>query len=252
MSGGIDVEDVQDFLIPMYSSPGSRDGNNTVITVIGSAKTLREVFRALSQFGLWDYLNYYLLRSIIAQFASDDSELNGMMEQYQKDLAGHILTLEIKEYLAATSYKHAIATSESENLDESLSTVQKTNLFNRLSVKYKIVTDHTLNYVNDLWRSLANQFALPTPAMILHNIAEGCVCITWLIPANLVAHITRMAQETSNMFAKQHILRVMLKDQCIYPMETLIEFPLPDSKEVTPKMKVCFLFMVKFNCWGHI
>ena len=56
--------------------------------------------------------------------------------------------------------------------------------------------------------------------MILHNIAEGCIGITWLIPANLVTHITRMARETANMFAEEQILMVMLEKQCIYPMET--------------------------------
>ena len=56
--------------------------------------------------------------------------------------------------------------------------------------------------------------------MILHDIAEGCIDITWLIPANLVKYVTRMAQETANMFAEEQILTVMLEKRCIYPMET--------------------------------
>ena len=56
--------------------------------------------------------------------------------------------------------------------------------------------------------------------MILHNIAEGSIGITWLIPANLVKYVTRMVQKTSSVFAEKHILRVMLEEQCIYPMET--------------------------------
>ena len=90
--------------------------------------------------------------------------------------------------------------------------------------------------------------------MILHEIAEGCLGITWLIPANLVEYVTRMAQKTSSVFAEKHILRVMLEEQCIYLLETdsesspleteppLLENepPLPESEVVTLKKEACF------------
>ena len=219
----IDVEEVQTFLIIMYSSPNSRDGSDMVITVVESAESLNAIFRALTKYGLWDYINYYLLQSIIKEFASDDNELNGMMKQYQQDLTGYTLTLRIKEYLDVTHCLHpTFTTGDSEtSADMIIPPQQKHELFKKLSVKIDAnVTDHTLNYVIDLWQSLAVQFALPQPAMILHNIAEGSIGITWLIPANLVEYVTRMAQKTSSVFAEKHILRVMLEEQCIYPMET--------------------------------
>ena len=214
------------FLITMYSSPKSRDGSDTVTAMVESAKSLDDIFLALSKHRLWDYLNYYLLQSIIEQFASDDDELNGMMEQYQKDLTGYILTLRIQTYLDATHFEHPIATTDTEiSADEevitSLPLQQKSMFFKQLIAKCEVnVTNHTLNYVIDLWRSLAKQLALPRPAMILHNIAEGCIGITWLIPANLVKHVTQMARESANMFAEENVLRVTLEEQCIYPMET--------------------------------
>ena len=219
----INVEDIQTFLVTMYSSPNSKDGNDTVTTVLEDAKSLDGIFRALGKHGLWDYINYYLLQSIIEEFAGDDDELNGMMEQYQQDLTGYIVTLEIQTYLDTThSVQPTITTRDSESLaDETVPPQQKQELFNKLSVKTEAnVTDHSLFYVTSLWRSLAKQFALPQLAMILHDIAKGCIGITWLIPANLVKYITQMAQETANMFAKKQILRVTLEDRCIYPMET--------------------------------
>ena len=86
----INVDDVQTFLVTMYSSPDSEDGSDTVTTVVESAKSLDEIFRALSKHRLWDYMNYYLLQSIIEEFAGDDDQLNGMIEQYQEALTGHI------------------------------------------------------------------------------------------------------------------------------------------------------------------
>ena len=221
----IDIKDAQTFLVTMYSSPNSRDGSDTVITVVKSAKSVDEIILALSENGLWDYLNYDLLQDIIEEFASDDDELNAMMEQYQRDLTGHVLTLQIQTYLEATHNNDPIATSDSENSGDeiipALLPQQKRKFFKQLSLKIEAnVTDCTLGYIKGLWQSLANQFRLPRPAMILHSIAEGCICITWLIPSNLATHVTRMVQETSDMFAKQHILKVMLEEQCIYPMET--------------------------------
>ena len=242
----IDIEDVQTFLVSMCSSPNSRDGNDTIATVVESAKSLDEIFRTLSKYGFWDYLNYFLLQSLIEQFASDDDELNGMMEQYQKDLTGHILTLQIQTYLDATQHEHSFGTMndsdkvDDENIPEfsTLPLEEKHKLFKKLSIKVDTnVTDHTLGYVYDLWRSLTNQFVLPQPAMILDSIAKGCLGITWFIPVNLVEHITNMAQENSDMFAKWRIVRITLEEQCIYPMET--EPPLPESEATALIKKVC-------------
>ena len=259
----INVDDVQMFLITLYSSPDSKDGSDTVTTVVECARSLDEIFRALSKHRLWDYINYYLLQSIIEQFADDDNELKRMMEQYQKDLTGYVLTLRIQTYLDATDFEYPIAMSDSEiSADEeiitSLPLQQKHELFKKLTIKYKVnVTDHTLSYVIDLWRSLSNQLALPRPAMILHDIAEGSIGITWLIPANLIKHITQMAQETTNMFVEENVLRVTLEEQCIYAMEaelvsepTLLEMepsllhskPRPLETETTAlKRKVCYM-----------
>ena len=242
----ISVEDVQTFLITMYSSPDSRDGSYMVTTVIESAGSLDEIFRALSKYGLWDYLNYYLLQSIIEEFASDDNELNGMMEQYQRDLTGHILTLKIQTHLDAVG-EH----SADENVPVS-SPQHKHKLFKKLTVKVKAnVADYSLNYVNDLWQSLTIQFALPQVAMILHEIAEGCIGITWLIPANLIKYVARMAQKTSSVFAEKRILRVMLEEQCIYSIETELPLPelsAPETEAAALKEKVCVIM----SCIGIV
>ena len=236
-SRAINIKDVQMFLVTMYSSPKSSDGSDMVTTVLESATSLDEIFLALSKCGLWDYLNYFLLQNIIKEFASDDDELNGMMEEYQKDLTGHILTLEIQTYLDASHYEHSIE-GEGENMTDVIATSPPSRqLFRKLSVKVDAnVTDHSLNYVTDLWQSLAKQILLPQLAMILHNIAMGCVGIVWFIPANLVKHVIRMARETSNKFAEQNILNVMLEEQCIYPMNT--EPPPLESKGEEFKRKV--------------
>ena len=237
----VDVEAVKTHLIIIYSSPDSRDGSETVTTVLESAKSLDAIFFALTKHGCWNYLNYYLLQHIIKKFAVDDNELNDMMGQYQKDLTGYVLTMQIQTYLDTTTYMHSTDTTSDDTLADKIVSAlppqQKCELFKKLSVKTEAnITDHSLVYVQALWHLLSKQLALPRPALILHKVAEGCISITWLVPANLVKHITRMAQETSSMFVKQRIVRVMLEERCIYPME--IESPLQESEAAVVKRKV--------------
>ena len=240
-SRNISVGAVQTFLITMYSSPNSRDGSDTVNTVVESAKSMEEIFRALSKHRLWDYLNYFLLQTIIEQFARDDRELNDMMQRYQQDLTGHALVLEIQTYLDAT---HSVTSSDSENsASESVPAPPPQNkcwLFQKLSVKVNInITEHSLSYVDKLWRSLANQFLLPQSALILDSIAKGCISITWLIPANLVNYVTRIAQATSSKFEEKHVLKVVLEDQCIYSVEN--KPTVQETEAAALKKKVSFV-----------
>ena len=177
---GINIKEVQVFLITMYSSPNSRDGIDTITTVIKSAESLNEIFVGLGEYGLWDYLNYDLLQDMIEVFASDDDELNGMMDQYMKDLTGYLLTCEILKYLEATH--PSATTSDSEDSDGEnvplFPPQQKRMFFKELSIMCQInVTDHTLRYVTDLWRSLKNQFKLPSLRKILRDFAEGNIAM---------------------------------------------------------------------------
>ena len=245
-SGEIDIEDVKDFLIDKYSSPDSRDGSDIITKLLESATNLRGIFRELSKNRLWNYCNYYLLESFIERFLCNDHELNRMLKEYKQELTGHVLAQKISTYLHATRYKHSIVTTSDSELsaDETTSDFSlqpEHKIFHKLSIKIDLnVTDHSVHYVYHLWESLANQFLIPQVAMILHTIAEGCIGITWLIPANLVKHVTRMIHETANMFAEQHILRVMLEEQCIYPLQTELPPPetnLPLSETGTPLLE---------------
>ena len=229
---GVDVEDVQIFLVAIYFSPDSSDGSDVIIAVLESATTLSEIFRTLSKCGLWDYHNYHLLQIIVEKFAGDDHELNTMIVEYQRDLTGHILIQKMEPYL------DALPTSDEENSPNEL--VPPPTLFKDLTAKvHANITKHSLLYVDELWKFLAHQFSLPQPALILHRIARGCISITWRVPTNLVEYITRMTEESSNVFAgctDLHILRVTLDGQCIYPAKT--DSPLLEFEGTTPKRKV--------------
>ena len=56
------------------------------------------------------------------------------------------------------------------------------------------VSDHCLSCVNDLWRSLTNQFALHQSAVILHNIAEGCLGNKQTLSESVAVNILQVMQ----------------------------------------------------------
>ena len=206
----IKIQSVQMFLVSMYKKNITRE--------IESAKSLDQIFLELSKHGLWDYLNYHLLESIINKFACMDDTLKRMMEKYKHDLTGHILTQKIETYLNATHYEHTLTDCDN-SADKVISALpfeQKSKLFTKLTAKCDamVVTDHTLSYVNTLWQSLAQQFQLPQLTLILHDIAEER--ITWLIPAELTQHVIKMAKETGNIFSKD-VVNVTLDEKRIYP-----------------------------------
>ena len=137
----ISVEEFKLFLVTMCSSCNSADRNDMATANVVLANNLDGMFCALSKSRFWDYLNYYPLQNIIEEFAGDDDELRNMIEEYQKDLIGHTLALEIQKYLYmdATSHVHtSLAFSPPAN-----------------------VSDHSFSYMKDIWQSLENQFSLP-------------------------------------------------------------------------------------------
>ena len=224
---GVDIEDVQMFLITVYSSPpNSKDASGTVTTVLESAKNLKQIFCALSKYRLWDYLNYYLLQNIVEAFVSDDDELKGMITEYQKDLTGHVLTQKIETYLDATS--------DSEDSADDVSTASTPSLFRKLTFKCEAnITEHSLSYIDDLRQSISQQFAIPPTALMIQKIAKGCICITYQIPTNLGKHVTSRAKSSTSMFAKECIMEVMLEGQHIYtePHLQAVERELKDLKK---------------------
>ena len=230
---GVDIEDVQMFLITVYSSPtNSNDASGTVTTVLESAKNLKQIFCALSKYRLWDYLNYYLLQSIIEAFASDDGDLKGMVKEYQKDLTGHVLTQKIETYLDATS--------DSEDSADDVSTTSTPGLFRKLTFKCEAnITEHSLRYIDDLRQSLSKQFAIPPTALMIKKIVKGCICITYQIPTNLGKYVTTRAKNSTSMFAKECIMEVMLEEQHIYtePHLQAVKRELKDLKKMKSEVE---------------
>ena len=81
-------------------------------------------------------------------------------------------------------------------------------LFNVLSLKVgENVTERSLQYVKEVWDSLARRLQIPHSALLFEKVADGCIEIIWKFPSHLTTFIVRRAQENTNYFREQQVSR---------------------------------------------
>jgi len=195
------------FLGNLYSCGGKMNGNKFLRKLLKPSATVSEILETLTVEGEWDFMNYYLLESIIEQYGDDRTK--EMMKQYKQDLNEYTFVTKIKDYLDAVSLEHPT---------HRILPIPQQELFSLLKAKVKGVniTHHSLKYIRDLWESLPNQLSLPKHILVLYRIGEGCLEMTWCIPSELAAYIIRKAKESEQYFEEQQFLRVSVDGVHIY------------------------------------
>ena len=225
----IDLSNFRLFLIAHYLP--EEDNNDTraidpskfISQVLGTPQNVSEILESLLIHRLLSYKNFDVLRSIIDHYASDDIEMKTKLDEYEQELAGYFLVTKMKDYLNAE-----IEQNEHSELDP--------NLLDELSLKVKAnVTEKTVTYVSELWKSLVRQVKLPVTAVLFHRIAEGCVKITWLLPCHLTTFTTRRLQESTNYFQEENILQVTIAGRCVYDEVPSVQ---DRKEEIHPERKV--------------
>ena len=190
------------FLGNLYSCQGKMNGNQFLRKLLKPSASISEMLETLTVEGVWDFMNYYLLESIIEEYGDDRTK--AMMERYKQDLTGYMLVTKIKDHLDAVDLEH--------------STIPHEELFSLLTTKTDGVniTNQSLKYVKDLWESLRKQFSLPKHILVLYKISDGCLEITWRIPSKIASYVIRKAKESEEYFREQHFLRVSVDGVHIY------------------------------------
>ena len=212
----IDIDNFLVFLAALYTPDDDSNDAKAVDTseffskVLGSAQNLEKILTSLTSNGLLNFKNYDVLCSIITEYASDDQVLKEEVCEYEQALAGFVLVTEMEDYLDA-------------ELQECEQSMPDPELFSKLSYKIaKDVTDFTLQYISEIWESLAQRLKLPRSALLLDKIAKGCVQLTFLIPFHLTRFAVRRAQESMTYFREHQVLQVTIAGQCVYDVEALL------------------------------
>ena len=87
---GVDTEQVRLFVTNQFP-PGD--------CIPPPPASLTEVFKAISQHGLWDYFHYSPLVRIAKAFAGDDLEMDSWVQTYKQDLKAYSLVTTVEDYI---------------------------------------------------------------------------------------------------------------------------------------------------------
>ena len=93
-----------------------------------------------------------------------------------------------------------------------------------VTVKLKSrVTEKSLDYIDQFWRSIADHFLLPSLSALLDSIREGCVEVTWLVPTLSALQIQANIQDSTQFLEKLQVIRVIMEGEILYDEEGLEE-----------------------------
>ena len=183
---------------------------------IPKSSTLHEIFDEINYQKLWDFWNYHLLEEIIQGFLADDSEITTWIETYKQDLKSYKVTTKLFDVIAEADVDSSYVSPSKEEQPVRYNQQYYQPLSLKLKMKF---TDHTLNYIDDLWRDCAELYGLPPYVALFDSIHKGCVQIVWFIPSHLAPQIRSTTPVSADFFHKHEITRVELGGECIYQEE---------------------------------
>ena len=135
-----------------------------------SLVSIKGILDAISHNCLWNYLDYHSIEEIAKEFAGDDIELRGWISDYKSELTGFRATIKIVDYINAHNY------TESADASMSLWEDKSRYDYSKLSIKLMSrVTEKSLDYIDQLWISFAEEFVLPSLASLLDSITGAQV-----------------------------------------------------------------------------
>ena len=149
-----------------------------------------QLFNALSVAKLWNYDHYGPLEDITEQYLSNNISINNHVSRYKSDLTGFYTTTKIADFIKVHKSKFEDTQQDTkESLPVDTYTLKD---YRQLKVTLNIgrkISAVTLSYVDELWRSLAEEFDLPSLTAVIHSIIEGSLVVTWLILPHVAENI---------------------------------------------------------------
>ena len=147
--------------IPMFDRSKLREINTF---------SCEEIFSFLTRMEVWDFLNFQVLQEIVEKFIPNDAEVSRKISEYAPEVEAFKNETNLRDYIRVRgSGANAIPQ------------------YKDVMVKIKRDYDRfTLAQLSEEEGFLANQFHLNQFIFWLKNVEDGCVQITWLVPASAI------------------------------------------------------------------
>ena len=180
------------------------------------AKSVAEVFKAITYHQLWDYCSFTPVEQIVEKFGENDPLLTEWISAYKSELAGFNAVTKIADYIEACSDDEDVADSE-QSIRQNIARYDK-RYCRKLSIKLKParITEKSLDYIDQFWRSIADYFVLPSLPVLLDTIKEGCVEVTWLVPTVPALQIQANMEDSEDFWRNLAVTRVEMDGVVLY------------------------------------
>lgn len=187
---------VTDTLFP--SETGREEGHRD--NLFADDEDVDDIFRTLTQYGVWDFQNYLLLKAIITHFASESAHVFEVLSKYEVDL---------------TQYQKKTVTLDIRNLEDK--EVSVSGVFQVLNVELsRSAADMCLHQVTDLSKSFSNHFNLVPMALLLKKVTKDPLTIMWLIPTIFCNKISDLISLNQEWLEEKNIVYMALESKVLY------------------------------------
>ena len=207
LSHSVDADDVRQFLVAFFKQEFT------------DAQDLGRIFTAATVKGLWDHNHYGPLEKLAEHFLSDDQSVEGVMKEYKGQLTGFHMTVKIVDFM---EYLKLAANDSDDDSDQAYQLKNlMTKQYRRIKVVLKLdrkISDLSFLYVDKLWRSIADEYELPSLTAVLEKIVTGSIEISWLVPA----HVAEMITPRAKFFQKHCIVLVFIDDIILYDEKEMV------------------------------
>ena len=212
-SSSASVNEVYSFLVRCFS----RDD------WIQNPLSFDQLFNALSVAKLWNYDHYSPLEEITKKFLPNDAAVKKLVSEYKSHLAGFYTTTKIADFIKVHSSKFEDA-NKWQYPQESLPVEAYTfKDYRRLKVTLNLgqrkISALTLSYVDELWRSLAEEFDLPSLTAVIDSIVKGSLQVSWLILPCIAEKITSDSTTAVKFSCHHDIIRFEVDNIVVYDEE---------------------------------
>ena len=176
---------------------------------------LDELFDAVSVAKLWNYDHYGPLEEVTKQLLRDDATVKKFMSEYKNQLNGYYTATKISDFIKQSKLEESVQDPQ-QPLPVHTFTLKD---YRKLKVELKLdrkVSAMTLSYVDELWRSLAEEFDLPSLTAVIHSIVDGSLKITWLILSHIAQKIRATYFKALRFYQQHNIVKLYIDNDCLY------------------------------------
>ena len=182
---------------------------------IPSSASVSDIFEFITDNRLWSYGHYHPVKSLAEEYLSDCPETVQLIVNYKRELAAFNATTNLVDYIAKCEDREA---DPAVPLDPNPIKYDR-EYYRKLSLKLKTrVTGQTLEYVDKIWRDIAEFFMLPSLSALLDSVVAGSLVITWCIPLHFAMKIIEKVTgaEAEEFFRRNNIMEVKLDEEVVY------------------------------------